>query len=64
MYRIACLRIPRFQIVVHQKHEPELKKIPFVLLEMGAKAADKINLSRARVFMCSESASKKTSLLE
>lgn len=59
MYRIACLRIPRFQIVVHQKNEPALKKLPFVLLDPGPKPADRINLSRAHVFMCSQSAAKK-----
>ncbi len=32
MYRIACLRIPRFQIAVHRKHEPGLKGRPLVLL--------------------------------
>ncbi len=59
MSRIACLRIPKFQIAVHQKREPELKKKAFVLLADGQKPTDKINLSRARVFMCSDSASKK-----
>lgn len=58
MSRIACLRIPKFQIAVHQKREPELKRKAFVLLA-AQKQADQINLSRARVFMCSESASKK-----
>lgn len=59
MSRIACLRIPRFQIVVHQKRESELKGKAFVLLSEGQKPTDQVNLSRARVFMCSPSASKK-----
>lgn len=59
MSRIACLRIPKFQIAVHQKREPELKNKAFVLLADGQKPTDKINLSRARVFMCSDNASKK-----
>lgn len=59
MSRIACLRIPKFQIAVHQKREPELKKKSFVLLADQQKPSDKVNLSRARVFMCSDSASKK-----
>lgn len=57
MSRIACLRIPRFQIVVHQKHEPELKNKPFVLL--ADSSTGKLNLSTVRVFMCSDAASKK-----
>lgn len=60
MSRIACLRIPKFQIGVHQKREPELKKKAFVLLAEGSKSTDQINLSRARVFMCSDLASKKS----
>lgn len=59
MSRIACLRIPKFQIAVHQKREPELKKKAFVLLADGQKPTDKVNLSRAVVFMCSDMASKK-----
>ncbi|MBS2000818.1 MAG: DNA polymerase Y family protein [Candidatus Obscuribacterales bacterium] len=59
MSRIACLRIPKFQIAVHQKREPELKRKAFVLLGDAQKQTDQINLSRARVFMCSDSASKK-----
>lgn len=59
MYRIACLRIPKFQIVVQQKHEPQLKNKEFVLLADAQKPADTVNLSRARVFMCSPAASKK-----
>ncbi|HEY9677351.1 MAG TPA: DNA polymerase Y family protein [Drouetiella sp.] len=59
MSRIACLRIPRFQIAVHQKREPELKKKAFVLLGDGLKSSEQINLSRARVFICSEEASKR-----
>ncbi|HEY9713927.1 MAG TPA: hypothetical protein V6C72_10680, partial [Chroococcales cyanobacterium] len=55
MSRIACLRIPRFPIAVHQKHEPILKGAPFVLLEESTGSS----LSRMRVLMCSEMASKK-----
>lgn len=47
MSRIACLRIPQFQIAVHQKHEPELKNVPFVILD------------QAKIFMCSDKASQK-----
>jgi hypothetical protein len=47
MPRIACLRILRFQIVVHQKLEPELKGKPFVILG-----------SRQRVALCSSEAEK------
>lgn len=42
MYRIICLRIPQFQIAVHQKHEPELKGKPLVIL------ASKTNLNAHR----------------
>lgn len=38
MPRIACLRIPRFQIGVHRKQEPELKGKPFVLIAVPAAA--------------------------
>lgn len=48
MSRIACLRIPRFQIVVQQKHEPELKGKPFVLIG-----------GRSRVMLCSPEASRR-----
>lgn len=48
MSRIACLRIPRFQIVVQQKHEPELKGKPFVLIG-----------GRSRVLLCSAEAERK-----
>jgi nucleotidyltransferase/DNA polymerase involved in DNA repair len=39
MYRIVCIRIPQFQIAVHQKHERELKGKPLVIL------ANKANLT-------------------
>lgn len=48
MSRIACLRIPRFPIVVHQKQEPELKKEAFVLVG-----------GRSEVFLCSPEASRR-----
>ncbi|MBI4534397.1 MAG: DNA polymerase Y family protein [Candidatus Melainabacteria bacterium] len=48
--RIACLHIRRFQIAVHQNHEPELKGQPFVILTGTS------NSSCARVFMCSPEA--------
>ena len=54
MLRIACLHIPRFQIVVHQKHE-ELEKKPFALVE-GKLTPGGYN--RARIFMCSEEAAR------
>src|SRR5437588_743241 len=46
--RIACLRIPRFQIVAHQKAEPALKAKPFVLLAG--------NGNRAQVMLSSKEA--------
>jgi nucleotidyltransferase/DNA polymerase involved in DNA repair len=63
MYRIACLRSPRFPIAVHQKVEPELKNKPLVLL---ASRADKdssslrssLNISRAKIVLCSIEAAK------
>jgi nucleotidyltransferase/DNA polymerase involved in DNA repair len=66
MYRIACLRIPRFQIVVHQKQEPELKKRPLALIASRNTTAfsdlnttsKPINISRAKVYMCSSEAAK------
>jgi nucleotidyltransferase/DNA polymerase involved in DNA repair len=48
MSRIACLRIPRFQIVVHQKYEPELRGKPFALIG-----------GRSRVMLCSSEATKR-----
>jgi nucleotidyltransferase/DNA polymerase involved in DNA repair len=54
MYRIACLRIPQFQIAVQQKHNPALSGKPFVLLA----ETQSIN-ARSRVVMCSEAALKK-----
>src|SRR5262249_49161560 len=66
MSRIACLRIPRFQIVVHQKLEPALKGEPWVLIATKGKScspesasARAINVGRARVFMCSKQAAEK-----
>jgi len=44
MYRIACLRIPKFQIAVHQKHEPVLKGKPFVLLAGGSEGGEQASL--------------------
>ncbi|MDZ4836533.1 MAG: DNA polymerase Y family protein [Candidatus Melainabacteria bacterium] len=48
MSRIACLRIPKFQIVVHQKYEPELRDKPFALIG-----------GRSRVMLCSPEAAKR-----
>jgi protein ImuB len=66
MPRIACLRIPRFPIVVHQKQELLLKNKPFVLVPAKPRGfVDKVTysnastLSRISVFMCSPEASKK-----
>ncbi len=56
MSRIACLRIPQFQIAVHQKHEPELKNAPFVVLDNNTEATGN---GRAKIFMCSDKASQK-----
>ena len=47
MSRIACLRIPRFPIVVHQRQNPELKAKAFVLVG-----------GRSRVFFCSKKAAR------
>ncbi|MFN8656042.1 MAG: DNA polymerase Y family protein [Candidatus Obscuribacterales bacterium] len=49
--RIACLRIPRFEIGVHQKLAPELKGKPFALIQGKG--------SRAHVVMCSKEASRR-----
>lgn len=54
MNRIACLRIPRFAIAVHEKREPELSKIPWVLLE-GKNSA---SVYQQKIAMCSYAASK------
>lgn len=54
MSRIACLHIPRFQIVVHQKHE-QLTHQPFALISGKLTPG---GYSRARIFMCSKEASK------
>ncbi|MBY0547696.1 MAG: DNA polymerase Y family protein [Candidatus Obscuribacterales bacterium] len=48
--RIACLRIPKFQIVAHQKDEPGLKGKPLVIVKGSA--------SRSQVLICSKEASK------
>ncbi len=48
MSRIACLRIPRFQIVVHQKYEPDLRDKPLALIG-----------GRSRVMLCSPEAAKR-----
>lgn len=50
-YRIACLRIPRFQIAVHRKVDPALKGKPFVVIS-GAES------NGAQVFSCSFEASQ------
>src|SRR5580700_10476827 len=66
MYRIACLRIPRFQIAVHQKQEPALKGQELALVarrkqtgyaDLNA-SSKPLNISRAKVFMCSAQAAK------
>ncbi len=54
MSRIACLRIPQFQIAVHQKHEPDLKNTAFVILDNNAEGN-----GRSKIFMCSDKASQK-----
>lgn len=56
MSRIACLRIPQFQIAVHQKHEPLLKASPFVVLDNNTEATGN---GRAKIFMCSDKASQR-----
>lgn len=60
MYRIVCLRIPKFQIVVHQKAEPELKGKPFVLLAGSKNHSLKFSTSigRAKVLICSKEAER------
>ncbi len=54
MPRIACLRIPRFQIVVQQKHE-QLKGKALALVNGKLTAS---GYSRARIFMHSQEADK------
>jgi DNA polymerase-4 len=49
-YRIACLRIPKFQIAVHQKDDPSLKGKPLALLSGKG--------NRAQVAMCSQEAER------
>lgn len=56
MYRIACLRIPRFPIVVHQKRD-DLKGKPFVLLAINTDLKD-ANIGRCKIVLCSPEASK------
>jgi nucleotidyltransferase/DNA polymerase involved in DNA repair len=46
--RLACLRIPKFQIAVHRRHDPSLKNKPFII--MSGKG------NRALVVMCSDEA--------
>src|SRR3954468_24668991 len=48
MSRLACLRIPKFPIAVHRRHDPSLKSKPFII--MSGKG------NRALVVMCSEEA--------
>lgn len=55
MNRIACLRIPRFAIAVHEKREPELSEIPWVLLE-GKNTNSSVY--QQKIAMCSYSATK------
>lgn len=55
MSRIACLRIPRFQIAAHDKQEPELKNLIWVLLSEGTKS----NISQQEILLCSKKALKK-----
>lgn len=55
MNRIACLRIPRFAIAVHEKREPELRDIPWVLLEGKNTSA---SVYQQKIAMCSYAASK------
>lgn len=54
MSRIACLLIPRFQIVAQQKHE-QLKHQPLALVTGKLTAG---GYSRAHIFMCSAEADK------
>jgi nucleotidyltransferase/DNA polymerase involved in DNA repair len=65
MFRIACLRIPRFQIAVHQKLEPELKAKALVLLaaradkeKSSALTGSTLNISRAKIVLCSPEATR------
>lgn len=53
MSRIACLRIPRFQIVAQQKYEPSLKNKPLVLI---ATTGGKKTLNQ-KIIACSYQAS-------
>jgi nucleotidyltransferase/DNA polymerase involved in DNA repair len=55
MPRIAFLRIPRFQVAVHQKRE-NLKGKPFALVTGKLTPG---GYSRARIFMCASEASRK-----
>src|SRR5271170_1450770 len=56
MSRIACLRMPRFQIAVHRKHEPDLKGKPLVLL--SGRSSQGVS-NRTSIFMCSAEAERK-----
>lgn len=46
--RLACLRVPKFQIAVHRRHDSSLKNKPFII--MSGKG------NRAQVVMCSQEA--------
>jgi nucleotidyltransferase/DNA polymerase involved in DNA repair len=66
MQRIACLRIPRFPIVVHRKQEPALKNKPLVLIPAKRRAessrvsfGNASSFSRVNILVCSDEASKK-----
>lgn len=54
MSRIACLRIPRFQIAAQLKYDPSLKNKPLVLVTGGE---GKKTLSQ-KIIVCSSQASK------
>ena len=56
MYRIACLHIPRFQIAVHRKHEPELRGKPVVILKGTSSTG---TFGRAKILICSTQAAQK-----
>jgi len=62
MCRIACLRIPKFQIAVHQKLEPELKGKALVLLASSKNQNQSLQFSssigRAKVLVCSREAER------
>jgi hypothetical protein len=66
MCRIACLRIPKFQIAVHQKIEPELKGKPLVLLansknqnlNQNQSLQFSSSIGRAKVLVCSREAER------